>query len=118
MVRVFIVEDEPRLAAFVEKGLRQSGYCTQTATNGQEALKDALSQAFDLIILDLGLPQLDGWAVLRELRQQGNQTPVIILTAQTDVRQRVLTAGADAYLGKPFRFTELLASVQDCLTPT
>lgn len=109
-----IVEDEPRIAAFLEKGLKANGFTTTVAKDGREAVSLADSNAFDLLLLDLGLPGKDGWAVLAELRGRGEQLPIIILTARDDVSDKVagLEGGADDYVTKPFRFEELLARVR------
>lgn len=114
MNRILIVEDEPRIAAFLEKGFRANGFITALAPNGQEAIRFALGDDFDLIILDLGLPGKDGLLVLEELRGQGFQKPVIILTARDDVNDKIngLEHGADDYVTKPFHFDELLARVR------
>jgi len=112
--RILIVEDEARIASFVEKGLRASGYATDVAANGDEALRLARSGNFDLFVLDAGLPGKDGLEVLRELRAAGQAIPVIMLTARDSVRDKVagLDAGADDYVTKPFSFDELLARVR------
>ena len=112
--RILIAEDEPRIAAFLEKGLQAAGFTTAVAKDGYEALLMAQSSDFDLLILDIGLPDKDGWMVLEELRGQGEQVPIIILTARDDVRDKVagLEGGADDYVTKPFRFEELLARVR------
>ena len=114
MNRILIAEDEPRIAAFVEKGLRANGFTTVIATNAEQALRMALSSSFDLLLLDLGLPLKDGLTVLEELRGQGVQLPIIILTARHDVSDKVagLEGGADDYVTKPFSFEELLARVR------
>jgi two-component system, OmpR family, response regulator QseB len=114
MSHILIAEDEPRIAAFVEKGLRSNGFTTTVATDGLEALHLAQDNSFDLLILDLGLPQKDGLEVLEELRGQGQTLPVIILTARDDIHDKVagLEGGADDYVTKPFRFEELLARVR------
>ena len=111
MNRILIAEDEERLAAFLEKGLRANGYVTTTATDGPTALVLADDDDFDLMILDLGLPGLDGMSVLRTMRSQGRRMPVVILSARDDVVGG-LTGGADDYVMKPFRFEELLARVR------
>ncbi|CAN5605388.1 response regulator transcription factor [soil metagenome] len=114
MARILIVEDEPRLAAFLEKGLRSSGFTTTVVGDGLAAVSVGVDEEFDLILLDLGLPGKDGLQVLRELRAAGQRVPVIILTARDDTGDRVagLEAGADDYIGKPFHFEELLARVR------
>ncbi|BAK34309.1 two-component system response regulator [Microlunatus phosphovorus NM-1] len=114
MAAILIAEDEPRIAAFVQKGLRAAGLSTTIARTGPEALDYACSGEFDLMVLDIGLPQLDGFAVLEALRGQGSTLPVIILTARDSVTDTVagLEGGADDYMAKPFRFEELLARVR------
>lgn len=114
MKRIPIAEDEPRIAAFIEKGLRANGFTTAVAKNGCEAASIADSNYFDLLILDIGLPGKDGWTVMEELRGRGEQLPIIILTARDAVCDRVtgLEGGADDYMSKPFRFEELLARVK------
>jgi DNA-binding response OmpR family regulator len=111
---ILIVEDEERIASFVEKGLRANGFATAVAGDGMNGLALASTGGFDLVILDLGLPDLDGLAVLRQLRERGSRVPVIILTARDGVRATVegLEGGADDYVTKPFRFEELLARVR------
>jgi DNA-binding response OmpR family regulator len=114
MNRILIAEDEARLAAFLEKGLRSNGFVTTTATDGPTALALARDDDFDLLILDLGLPGLDGMTILRTLRAQGQRLPVVILSARDEVADKVagLEHGADDYVAKPFRFEELLARVR------
>jgi two-component system response regulator QseB len=112
--RILIAEDEPRLASFLEKGLRSNGFVTSVADDGAKASLMARDDEFDLMVLDLGLPGKDGTEVLRELRASGQRMPVIILTARDDVSDKVggLEGGADDYVTKPFRFEELLARVR------
>lgn len=114
MNRILIVEDEPRIVSFLEKGLQANGFVTTVARNGKEAIPIAVGNDFNLIILDLGLPEKDGMTVLEELRGQGVQVPIIILTARFEVSDRVvgLEGGADDYLVKPFHFEELLARIR------
>jgi DNA-binding response OmpR family regulator len=112
--RILIAEDEPRLASFLEKGLRSNGFATTVAEDGAKASLLARDDEFDLLVLDLGLPGKDGTEVLRELRSSRQRMPVIILTARDDVSDKVsgLERGADDYVTKPFRFEELLARVR------
>ena len=114
MARVLIVEDEERIASFVAKGLRADGHLTTVVGDGREGLDHAMSGDFDLMILDIGLPGLDGFEVLDQLRSQGSRMPVIVLTARDSVMDTVsaLEGGADDYMPKPFRFAELLARVR------
>jgi DNA-binding response OmpR family regulator len=113
-VKVLVVEDEDRIASFLGKGLRAQGYAVERAATGAEALGRARDPNLDLIILDLGLPDIDGSDVLRRIRQLGSNVPVIILTARGDLDDRVrgLDLGADDYIAKPFAFDELLARVR------
>ncbi len=120
MERILIAEDEPRVASFVKKGLMANGYTVTVAPSGDEALRLACSGAFDLLILDIGLPGLDGFAVLRELRRSDKRLPVVMLTARDTLADTVasLEGGADDYITKPFRFEELLARVRARLRDT
>jgi DNA-binding response OmpR family regulator len=114
MSQILIVEDEERIASFVAKGLRSAGYTPTTVTTGAEAIDLAGTGDFDLLVLDLGLPDQDGFTVLQTLRSMGVSMPVIILTARNSVTDTVagLEGGADDYMAKPFRFEELLARVR------
>ena len=114
MSRILIIEDEPRIASFLEKGLRSNGFTTTVAGDGMTGLRIARADECDLVILDLGLPDLDGLTVLAELRRHDRRLPVIILTARDGVSNTVagLDAGADDYVPKPFKFEELLARVR------
>ena len=114
MSRVLIAEDEPRIASFIEKGLRAHGFTTSVASDGRTARASARSGEFDLMILDIGLPGMDGFEVLRSLRAERCTIPVIVLTARDSVQDTVagLEGGADDYMPKPFRFEELLARVR------
>jgi two-component system, OmpR family, copper resistance phosphate regulon response regulator CusR len=114
MSRILIVEDEARITAFLEKGLRAHGFTTAVAGDGDTALAMAATGEFDLVLLDLGLPGRDGFDVLRTLRRAQRALPVVILTARDSVEDTVagLDGGADDYVTKPFRFEELLARLR------
>jgi DNA-binding response OmpR family regulator len=114
MARILILEDEERIASFVAKGLRAEGHLPTVVSDGRRGLDEALSGQFDLLVLDIGLPGLDGFEVLEALRAQGSRLPVIVLTARDSVTDTVsaLEGGADDYMPKPFRFAELLARVR------
>ena len=114
MSRILIVEDERGLSSFLEKGLTSRGYSTKVVEDGAAAVAIAADADFDLVILDLGLPDIDGLSVLRELRRRGERMPVIILTARDDLSDKIegLDAGGDDYVTKPFKLEELLARVR------
>jgi DNA-binding response OmpR family regulator len=114
MSRILIAEDEPRLASFLEKGLRAQGFATTVVSDGTAASAIAHDEEFDLLVLDLGLPGKPGADVLRDMRLAGNRMPVLILTARDDLDTTVagLEGGADDYVTKPFRFEELLARIR------
>ena len=113
-MRLLVVEDEKKIAAFIRRGLREEGYAVDTAADGEEGHFLATTNDYDLIVLDLMLPKMDGLSLCRKLRQGKASPPVIILTAKDDVKDKVagLDAGADDYLTKPFAFEELLARVR------
>lgn len=112
-----MIEDEEDAAHAIAKGLRQESYAVDTATDGQQGLDKALAHIYDIIILDVRLPVKDGWAVCRELRENGTQTPILMLTASGATEERIkgLDLGADDYLAKPFDFGEFLARVRALL---
>lgn len=114
MNRILIAEDEPRITAFIEKGLRAAGMTPTVVGDGRAAYDYAMTGGFDLMILDIGLPVVDGFAVLKQLRTAGSDIPVVILTARDSITDTVagLEGGADDYMAKPFRFEELLARIR------
>lgn len=114
MNRILIVEDEVRIASFLEKGLRAHGFTVTTVPDGETAVGAARDEDFDLMVLDLGLPDIDGNEVLKQIREQGQRMPVVILTARQDISDKVagLEGGADDYITKPFAFDELLARIR------
>jgi two-component system, OmpR family, copper resistance phosphate regulon response regulator CusR len=116
-VKILVVEDEKKAARFLRKGLSENGFVVDVAAEGEEGLHLATSAEYDLIILDVMLPERDGWSILGEIRRSGRQTPVLFLTARDSLQDRVkgLNLGADDYLVKPFAFSELLARVRSIL---
>jgi DNA-binding response OmpR family regulator len=116
-MRVLVVEDEPDIAQFICQGLGESGYAVDLATDGLSGLDYLLAANYDLLLLDILLPKLDGLQVLSQLRKQGLSTPVLLLTACDTLEDRIkgLDAGADDYLVKPFAFSELLARIRALL---
>ncbi len=116
-MRILLVEDDKGITQFLKKGLSENAYAVDTATNGEEGLRLALHKKYDLIILDIMLPKMDGREVLNRIRSMGIQTPVIFLTAKDSERDivRGLNIGADDYIVKPFSFNELLARIRAIL---
>jgi len=110
-MHVLVVEDEKKTHEYLKKGLTENGFVVDVATNGVDGLHLALTGDYDLIILDVMLPDRDGWSIVAELRRNGKQTPILFLTARDAVQDRVkgLELGEDDYLVKPFAFSELLA---------
>jgi two-component system OmpR family response regulator len=116
-MRILVVEDDPKIASFVANGLRQSGYTVDQAGDGERGLALACGSPYDVAVVDLMLPGLDGLTLIQRLRERGVRTPIIILSARAAVDDRVrgLQAGGDDYLTKPFSFAELLARIQALL---
>jgi two-component system copper resistance phosphate regulon response regulator CusR len=116
-MHLLIVEDDQKTAAYLQKGLTENGFVVDTVGRGEDGLHLAQTGPYDLIILDVMLPERDGWSILSEVRRTGKQTPVLFLTARDSVQDRVkgLELGADDYLVKPFAFSELLARVHSIL---
>ena len=119
-VHILVVEDEPKIADFVRRGLMENGFVVDVAENGEQGLEYARARKVDLIILDVVLPLRDGWSLLTEFRRADVQTPVLLLTARDKVSDRVkgFDLGANDYLIKPFHFSELLARVRSLMRRT
>lgn len=120
MTLILIAEDEPRISAFLKRGLESAGYAAEVVDDGDLALDRALSGEIDLVLLDVGLRGMDGFEVLRHLRGQGSAVPVIMLTARSSTRDTVdgLNSGANDYVPKPFKFDELLARIRSRMRDT
>jgi DNA-binding response OmpR family regulator len=116
-MRLLVVEDEGGIAGALRQGLSEQGYAVDVARDGEQGRDHALAAAYDVILLDILLPKLDGLSLLRDLRKRGMTTPILLLTARDAVDDRVagLDAGADDYLVKPFSFSELLARIRALL---
>jgi two-component system copper resistance phosphate regulon response regulator CusR len=116
-MRILIVEDDEKAAAYLRKGLAENGFVVDVASRGEDGLHLLTAGQYDLAILDVMLPERDGWSILAELRRRGKQTPVLFLTARDAIQDRVkgLELGADDYLVKPFAFSECLARVRSIL---
>lgn len=116
-MRVLVVEDDLSICNFIRQGLTEAGYAVDSVVNGLDGLEYAFSAPYDVLVIDIMLPEMDGLTLLKKLRQQGNKTPTLILTARDTVRNRVegLDAGADDYLVKPFDFSELMARLRALL---
>ncbi len=119
-MKILIVEDEKKVATFIKKGLENEGFVVSIEYDGKKGLEKAFNESYDIIILDLMLPKLDGFTILKEIRKQGINTKVLILTAKANVQNRIqgLNLGADDYLVKPFAFGELLARLRALLRRT
>jgi DNA-binding response OmpR family regulator len=119
MCRILIVEDESRVSAFLEKGFQKHGFFTTVAEDGNQAIQITQNEDVQLLLLDLGLPIKDGYSVLRELRGQGYDLPIIVISAQDNERSKAaaLECGASDFVAKPFHFTQLLEKVRSHLFP-
>jgi len=116
-VRILVAEDDPDVASFIKKGLQEERYAVDVASDGEDALRLARENPYDLIVLDIMLPKLDGLVVCRRLRAERQRTPILLLTARETLEDKVtgLESGADDYLTKPFAFAELLARLRALL---
>lgn len=116
-MRILVIEDEPKTAAYLRKGLSENGFIVDVAADGEEGLLLAVTHSYDLLVCDVMIPRIDGWAVVKQLRERELDLPIILLTARDAVDDRVkgLNLGADDYLAKPFAFSELLARVRSVM---
>src|SRR3546814_63281 len=116
-MKLLVAEDEPKTGTYLQQGLTEAGFTVDRVVNGTDAAQHAVSEDYDLLILDVMMPGLDGWQVLQKVRAAGNDVPVLFLTARDGVHDRVkgLELGADDYLIKPFAFSELLARIRTLL---
>ena len=117
LMRILLIEDENKTAAYLAKGFGEAGFQVRTAADGEAGLNLAMTESFDLFIIDVMLPKKDGWSIVAALKRKDARTPILLLTARDSVRDRVkgLELGADDYLVKPFAFSELLARVRSVL---
>jgi len=118
-MRVLIVEDHPKMAALIQRGLRREGMAVDIAGTGEDALSRAARTEYDAIILDVMLPEIDGFEVCRRLRDDGARVPILMVTARDGIRDQIVGTehGADDYLTKPFSYVELLARLRALMTP-
>lgn len=116
-MKILVAEDEPKTGVYLKQGLTEAGFIVDLVTNGVDAFQQAINEPYDLLVLDVMMPGMDGWQVLEKVRAAGSQTPALFLTARDRVEDRVkgLELGADDYLIKPFAFSELLARVRSLL---
>lgn len=116
-MRILVVEDERKVASFIKRGLEEERYIVETASDGEEGLRLAMENEFDALVLDVMLPKLDGYSIVKALREEGRSTPILMLTARGTMEDRVqgLDLGADDYLAKPFHFEELAARLRSIL---
>jgi DNA-binding response OmpR family regulator len=116
-MRILLVEDEKKMSSFIQRGLKEEGYAVDAAYDGEEGWEHASSNDYDVIVLDLMIPKIGGMELCGKIRQQGNKTPILMLTARDSVEDKIrgLDQGADDYLTKPFAFDELLARIRALL---